>query len=178
MSHRYYCGFCLLLLLCGLWLGGGVYGAPIDTARSYIGVREATGRNDGAEVERFLRHIGLGKGYAWCGAFVCYCLHYGGANNAPRTGWAPSIVSRGGGGRVVGFDSLAGGDVFGIYYKKKGRVGHVGFIDSVPPGVSYVITVEGNTNAGGAREGDGVYRRRRNKRALYIVRRWYQKAEE
>lgn len=50
-------------------------------------------------------------------------------------------------------------------------VAHVGFIDAWPDG-DYVITVEGNTNMAGSREGDGVYRKRRPKQSIYQVSRW------
>ncbi|HWK59160.1 MAG TPA: hypothetical protein VNQ80_17590 [Parapedobacter sp.] len=39
------------------------------------------------------------------------------------------------------------------------RIGNVGFVDEWGIG-SYFITVEGNTNEAGNREGDGVYRKR------------------
>ena len=62
-------------------------------------------------------------------------------------------------------------DVFGIYFQEKKRIAHVGFIDQWDG--KWLITVEGNTNLSGSREGDGVYRKRRllssiNKVARYI----------
>jgi len=46
-------------------------------------------------------------------------------------------------------------------------VAHVGFVDQWQS--KYVITVEGNTNEAGSREGDGVYRKRRPIKSIYIV---------
>lgn len=62
-------------------------------------------------------------------------------------------------------------DIFGIYFHEKKRIAHVGFIDQWDG--KWIITVEGNTNYSGSREGDGVYRKRRllssiNKVARYI----------
>ena len=62
-------------------------------------------------------------------------------------------------------------DIFGIYFQEKKRIAHVGFIDQWDG--KWLITVEGNTNLSGSREGDGVYRKRRllssiNKVARYI----------
>jgi len=48
--------------------------AHLDTAKSYDYVVELTGRNDGKEVEMFLKSVGRTKGDAWCSAFVSYCL--------------------------------------------------------------------------------------------------------
>ena len=62
------------------------------------------------------------------------------------------------------------GDVFGLYFPEKGRIAHVGFIDEWKD--PWVITVEGNTNVLGGREGDGVYRKRRLVRSIYKVARY------
>lgn len=40
-----------------------------EIAFTQLHVRELTGRNDGPEVEKYLKSVGLGKGYAWCMAF-------------------------------------------------------------------------------------------------------------
>ena len=62
------------------------------------------------------------------------------------------------------------GDVFALYFPEKKRIAHVGFIDSWDG--SWLITVEGNTNLAGNREGDGVYRKRRLVRSIYRVARY------
>ena len=62
------------------------------------------------------------------------------------------------------------GDVFGIYYPRQNRIAHVGFIDGQQEG--FFITVEGNTNANGSRNGDGVYRKRCSVRTIYKISRW------
>jgi hypothetical protein len=63
-------------------------------------------------------------------------------------------------------------DLFGLYYASLRRIGHVGFIDSWDAASGYAITVEGNTNEAGSREGDGVYRKRRLIRQIYAVSDW------
>ena len=40
-----------------------------------------------------------------------------------------------------------------------GRVAHVGLVEKSEG--DWLVTIEGNTNGGGSRDGDGVYRRRR-----------------
>lgn len=134
-------------------------------------MREATGRNDGARVEEYLRAVGLGKGYPWCAAFVSWAFRAA-SIDAACTAWAPAWFPK---ERTVYVRGEAGyvprrGDVFGIYFPSKGRIAHVGFIDGEAGG--FYITVEGNTNEAGSREGDGVYRKRRAKRTIYRVSRW------
>ena len=62
------------------------------------------------------------------------------------------------------------GDVFGIYFPEKNRIAHTGFIDQWDG--TWLITVEGNTNVSGGREGDGVYRKRRTVKSIYQVARY------
>ena len=64
----------------------------------------------------------------------------------------------------------ASGDIFGIFFPNKNRIAHVGFIDQWQ--TDWVITVEGNTNIEGSREGDGVYRKRRPVKSIYQVARY------
>ena len=45
----------------------------VQVASGELGVREASGQNDGERVEQYLAYTGLGKGYAWCAAFVSWC---------------------------------------------------------------------------------------------------------
>ena len=136
-----------------------------------VGVREASGNNDGPRVAAYLRYCGLGEGYAWCAAFVCWTYGQAGVAN-PRTAWAAALFpeshllyQRGQPGRS---GTPQQGDVFGIYFANLKRIGHVGFIDDWRAG-SYVVTVEGNTNGAVSREGDGVYRKRRPKSQVYKV---------
>jgi hypothetical protein len=62
------------------------------------------------------------------------------------------------------------GDIFGIYFPDKNRIAHTGFIDQWDG--TWLITVEGNTNVSGGREGDGVYRKRRPVKSIYQVARY------
>lgn len=140
---------------------------------SQVGVRELTGHNDGVEVERYLISTGFTKGYAWCAAFVTWCFDEAGVD-AIHSAWSPSWFPASKIVYVKGRsqnDTPHRADVFGVYYSNLKRIGHVGFIDSWTD-TEYAITVEGNTNNGGSREGDGVYRKRRIKSNIYKVSRW------
>ncbi|WP_257667477.1 CHAP domain-containing protein [Parapedobacter tibetensis] len=55
-----------------------------------IGVREATGNNDGDRVAEYLRYCGLGEGYSWCAAFVSWCFGQAGYAE-PRNPWSPAL---------------------------------------------------------------------------------------
>lgn len=146
----------------------------IQSYTSEIGVREATGHNDGDQVEKYLSSVGLPKGYAWCAAFVNYNLRKCGAQHA-GSGWSPNwfplhrtVVTRLGLGDA-GYEPRAG-DVFGIFFLDKKRIAHIGFIHVW--GRNNVVTVEGNTNNMGSREGDGVYKKTRLKNQIYAVANW------
>lgn len=135
-----------------------------------IGVREQGGANRGARVETYLKSVNSKAGNPWCVSFVSYCLTQNGVAN-PRSAWSPAYFAS---KDVIwqkgkGLNPMAG-DVFGIYFKNLGRIGHGGFIDEDVG--KYFITVEGNTNQAGSREGDGVYRKRRPKMTIYKVSRF------
>lgn len=141
---------------------------------SFIGIREKTGNNDGPEVEMFLRSVGLGKGYAWCAAFVKYCMLEAGIKSAEKmNGMALScenkknmVFQKG-----IHLKEAMPGDVFTLYYARLGRIGHTGFFDK-EINSSIFESVEGNTNNQNSREGDGVYRRKRSYNATYSISRW------
>jgi len=147
--------------------------AEIYTAK--IGVKELTGKNDGAFVNEVLAVTWLdneayirksGKGYEWCAAFVSWTFLKADVT-ALRNAWAPSWFSK----NVVYTKGKPNNltpkkaDVFGLWYADKGYIGHVGFIDQWPRDGDYCITVEGNW-------GGQVSRNRRVKANIYKVSRW------
>ena len=150
-----------------------------------LGVREATGKNDGKRVEEYLAVTNLEKGYAWCAAFVSWTFAELGFKE-PKTPWTPSLFpakrviwSQKEGSRLtVSAQEINGsedvnpknGDVFGIYFANLKRIAHAGFVDEW--GDKYLMTVEGNTNEAGSAEGDGVYRKRRLISSIYQVANW------
>lgn len=167
----------LLWLLCTVCLAGDGGTAKragvVKTYQSQIGVREATGRNDGVQVESYLRTTNLKKGHAWCAAFVNWCF----INNQVPTNnsaWAPAWFPK---SKTVYTQGVPlkyvpqPGDVFGLYYPNLKRIGHVGFINKWGTGSS-IETVEGNTNGYGSREGNGVYVKWRMKSQISKVANW------
>lgn len=137
----------------------------IDTALSQVGVREATGHNDGLAVEKYLKVCGLGKGHAWCAAFISWNYYVCGVTKF-KTAWAPGWFPA---GKTLKADQIPQpGDVFGLWINN--RIGHVGLI--YVWGNKVVKTIEGNTNEAGSREGDGVYVKRRLTRQIYRTSKW------
>lgn len=141
-----------------------------DYLHTQLDVRELTGKNDGPEVEKYLASVGLGKGYAWCAAFTAYNLNAFDVPN-PNSAWSPSwaqskdIIWTPKGNKAN--NKVKPGDCFTLYYYSLKRVGHVGFVVSETN--THFITIEGNTNDGGSREGDGVYKKKRAKSKVYAV---------
>jgi hypothetical protein len=138
---------------------------------SQIGVREV-GNNTGPQVDLYLASTNLAPGYAWCAAFVAWVLTENGVPN-PKSAWSPSWFPK---NKVVwqsnGLKNQMPlpGDVFGIYFSNLNRIAHVGFVHRF--GNQITITVEGNTNDNGSREGDGVYIKRRPTRQIHSVARY------
>lgn len=171
------------LFICVLFFSTGISNAQSgNTSRtrdrvtkiytSKIGVRELTEHNDGTDVEMFLRYCGLSKGQPWCASFVCWAFGQSKIAN-PRSGYCPDLFNakaiiwqRNKKSSIIPLQA----DVFGLYFPEKGRIAHVGFINRW--GNTSVVTVEGNTNMAGSREGDGVYRKVRLTRQVYAVARY------
>ena len=133
-------------------------------AISQIGVREATGNNDGAQVEAFLKVINLPKGNPWCAAFVSWVFKQA-AFTKPRTAWSPVLFPL---ARLTLTPKPA--DVLGIYSLKLKRIAHCGLVERRQN--NWIISIEGNTNTDNSREGDGVYRKWRHIRTISKFADW------
>jgi hypothetical protein len=156
-----------LSLLSGhLFAGPGYCVKKVYT--SQIGVREQ-GNNRGPEVQSYQRVTGFDQPVPWCASFVAWVFKLCQVNTV-QSAWSPAWFAS---NKVIDPDLTKPqpGDVFGIYFNSKGRIAHIGFVDEWPEG-RYFITVEGNTNDAGSREGDGVYRKRRLKRQAHKISRW------
>jgi hypothetical protein len=140
------------------------------TYMSQVGVKEVIGKNDSKEIRAYLKVTGVSQPVPWCAAFVSYCLTSNGISN-PRSAWSPAYFTTA--ARLIdpAKQKPERADTFGVYHKELGRIAHIGFIHSWPSG-DYFVSVEGNTNNNGSREGDGVYCKRRIKRNAYRISRW------
>lgn len=153
---------------------GSLLRGVLEVARRQVGVRESGGPNRGPEVEKFLASVGLGPGYAWCAAFAYFCFEQSAKalripNPAVRTASvhkafndAPPAA------RVLPGDTVdtppSPGSIYCIDHGH-GR-GHCGLVLAIRE--TGILGFEGNTNAGGSREGDGVYRRSRRRAEINL----------
>lgn len=136
----------------------------LNIAVGELGVREATGHNDGVRVTEYLSYCGFKKGHAWCAAFVSWVYGQAGFSE-PRTVWSPALFPL---KRCV--KTALPADVFGIYFPSMGRIAHAGIIEKIHG--DWLLTIEGNTNIQGGREGDGVYRKRRHLKLVSKIADW------
>lgn len=135
----------------------------LKIAKSQIGKQEIPkGSNAGTDVEKYLKSVGLGKGYSWCMAFVYWCF----LEASIQTKLKNTLKKTG--GVLAQWNSIDAkykkqepqtGDVF-IMDFGKGQ-GHTGFVEKILPN-GKIQTIEGNTNDDGSREGYEVCRRTRN----------------
>lgn len=137
-----------------------------------IGVKEATGNNDGERVNEYQKTTNTTSGASWCASFVKWCFTQCGIKTS-ITAWSPSAHN---GKNIVYFKTKflkepRPGDVFTIYSIKQKRINHTGFYYSWYNERIYE-TVEGNTNIDGSNNGNGVYRRKRSYHTTYSITRW------
>jgi hypothetical protein len=146
--------------------------AALAVAVGEIGrMEDPPGSNRGARVDEYVRAVGLDPVGAcpWCAAFVYWCFD----RAAVAAGVANPVVKTAGvldhwrRARDRGVRTITGGRAKSnpelvrpgmIFVMDFGRgVGHTGFVEAVAGG--RLVTIEGNTNDGGSREGVGVFRR-------------------
>lgn len=139
-----------------------------DIAQNELGVKEATGKNDGKRVEEYLRYTNLGKGHQWCAAFVSWCYGQAGLTQ-PRNPWSPALFPNAhtywkqGKFANSQIRKVAVSDIFGIYGVSAHRINHVGLVKEIQS--KYLITVEGNSN-------NRVESRRRHQSTIYALADW------
>lgn len=141
----------------------------IEVARGYLGVREdARANNTGVAVEAILKRAGGKRGMAWCCAFCDVVVEeaYRRLHLAPplNVGLScSSLVKRARELQRV-FDDPSWAREGELIVLRGGKTGfrHVGIVAASPgANATWVKTIEGNTNAAGSSEVDGVYEKRR-----------------
>lgn len=154
---------------------GSIATLALGMAVSQLGVMEdPPGSNAGPQVNAYLKSVGLGGGYFWCMAFVYWCFNEaakqaGKPNPFPKTAgcidaWnkvrakSPQrLITR---AQAMADPSLVKpGQVFILDYGK--GMGHTGFVRQSFGGP--LLTIEGNSNSGGSRNGLGVFELNRRK---------------
>lgn len=141
----------------------------VPTAEQFVGwVTEATRLNDGPWVEAILRLTGNRKGDPWCASFVTMVLDiaYRGKNPLKRSASCDVLLEDARGkGWLTPEPSV--GDVFLVMRAPNDAV-HTGVVARA--GTRTVLTIEGNTNPGGSRDGWGVFARERACAGLSFIR--------
>ncbi len=129
--------------------------------------------NSSPEIDKYLASVGINEPAPWCAAFVSYNLNEVGVRN-PNSAWSPDFARR---TDIIWYSKSKSKpdvkccDVVTFYYSQLGRVGHVGFLIKQDK-AGYFITIEGNTNAAGSRNGDGVYMKKRRVEKTYAISRY------
>ncbi len=137
----------------------------VTIAQTQIGVVEVPlNSNAGPAVEKYLKSVGLGKGYAWCMAFVYWCVKEAAGevyveNPLFKTA---GVLAMWNNRKELRVSEPQPGDIFIIDFGK--GLGHTGIVEKVEK--DKIITIEGNTNIDGSREGYGVFRRQRTKTTI------------
>jgi len=120
-------------------------------------------QNRGAAVARYLKSVGLDEGYPWCMAFVYWCVEMAARrlhvnNPLVKTGgvlfqWEHTNLQK----IAPRSSNISPGDIFIIDFGA-GK-GHTGFVEEIHGNL--LVTIEGNSNDNGSREGVEVARRER-----------------
>jgi len=133
----------------------------LQIAQSYIGKEEVPrGSNWGAFVQTCLASVGIAFPAAWCQAFVYRVLKEGGVKSH-RTGGCLECW-RNSPNKLLAKDATPENVLPGyqfIYDHGHGK-GHTGFVESVLP-KGTMVTIEGNSNTDGSRDGYAVVRLKR-----------------
>lgn len=150
----------------------------VSIAAGQLGVREEHGENRGEQIEEYQRATWLTPGpWAWCAAFTAWCLRewLESAEVRADLGLGTQLAAekwRCRDARAYGWESWARKrGVLLLTEEAPVRAGDIVTFDFSHIGIvasdyhadlgEFVQTIEGNTNADGSRDGDGVYRKRR-----------------
>lgn len=146
--------------------------AIVTIATAEIGVEEVNGTNCGPRVDEYKAATWLNPkvGWPWCAAFACWVVReaaklagveFTKTFKRPRTAGAWDFENWSlAQDRSTWTKKPHGGDIEPgdiVIFK----FSHIGFAVSKPDKNGFVMTVEGNTDAAGSREGGGVFRKRR-----------------
>jgi hypothetical protein len=138
----------------------------INQSLYYVGtVEKPKGSNWGNEVQQMLQSVGISFPSPWCAAYVgivcrnsCISYPYSGfVPNWTRDIWQAKVIfDKRKKGRSVLQTEVRRGDIATIYFPNLRRDAHIFIIIGVTE-KGNLITIEGNTNPGGSRDGYGVF---------------------
>ena len=138
----------------------------INQSLYYLGTEEKPkGSNWGKEVQQMLKSVGVNFPAPWCAAYVgivcrnsCISYPYSGfVPNWSRDVWKAKVIfDKTKKGRSILQTELRRGDIATIYFTNLKRDAHIFIVLGVTE-KGNIITIEGNTNPGGSRDGYGVF---------------------
>ena len=142
----------------------------VSLAREEIGVSEVDGSNCGPRVDEYKAATWLDadKGWPWCAAFICWLVREAIEGEdvkfkRPRTAgawdfenWAKQQITNGVELRKPTNEDIKAGDIVVFTFS------HIGLAVKDADSSGYVVTIEGNTNGAGSREGGSVLEKKRH----------------
>lgn len=142
----------------------------VALAREEIGVSEVDGTNCGPRVDEYKAATWLDadKGWPWCAAFICWLIREAieediATFKRPRTAgawdfenWAKQESTHGVELRKPTNEDIKAGDIVIFTFS------HIGLAVKDIDSSGYVVTIEGNTNGAGSREGGSVLEKKRH----------------
>lgn len=172
----------ILILIPSLVFSECIPGKIYTNAESFLHVRELTGKNDGPEVETWLKYVGLRRGDPYCAAMIVYASHLATSelkikDILPKTGRSATLLSYAKrkplefkvispNQVILGAVKLKLGDI-AIFQRGKAVgedfSGHTEVVKA-PIDKANFESIGGNTGAsyaGDQGEGEGVYRKKR-----------------
>jgi hypothetical protein len=127
----------------------------IDLAKGQVGVHEGYSNGHWNNIQPYSAQVpGLAwsNGYAWCDVFVCWVFYKAGLTDFPIAAYTgTSTAGWKARNRWSEYPAIGAQVMFGA---NGGNV-HTGIV--IGYDANTITTVEGNTNANGSPEGDGVY---------------------
>jgi len=150
--------------------GEDIAAKMVTLAREEIGVAEVDGTNCGTRVDQYKAATWLdsNKGWPWCAAFICWLVRESiegeeVAFKRPRTAGAWDFENWAKQERVNNVElrkptneDIKAGDIVVFTFS------HIGLAIKDIDSSGYVVTIEGNTNGEGSREGGSVLEKKRH----------------
>lgn len=153
-------------------LTGTLTGRLLSVAGSQVGITEVPpGSNRSPQIDLILKSVGLSPGYPWCAAFVYWCFaqasrQTGLVNPCPKSAgvlnlWALAGYKEAGLTRITAQQAITNPNLIkpGMQFLMRfsPTTGHTGIVERVNKNGS-LVTIEGNSNKAGSREGTAVLR--------------------
>ena len=138
-----------------------------DIAHAEIGVEEIDGSNSGPRVEEYQSATNLaGTGYAWCAAFICWCVREAAIKAGVKFTETFKRPTTAGAWALEAWSLKQDHSTWTL--KRPGRdllpgdlviynFSHCGIVRTAPDDTGHFTAIEGNTNHAGSREGGAVW---------------------